>query len=114
MVAIGVICADMMLIIHLPPGGICLTVMLQLKYAVFGCGNSLYDENYNKAARTLDGLLKRLGAGSLLPRGEADDSVSRGDLKTAEDDFASWSKVSGGRHTSYHDNQCWVIHVDTV
>ena len=58
-----------------------------VRIAVFGLGNSLYDDNYNKVARTLYNNLLLLGANPLLPLGLGDANVSRDDNCDLTQDF---------------------------
>jgi wyosine [tRNA(Phe)-imidazoG37] synthetase (radical SAM superfamily)/flavodoxin len=64
--------------------------LASLRFAVFGCGDSLYDEHFNAAAKRLRAMMLRLKASELLPLGLADSSVSRDDLGTADTDFRAW------------------------
>eukprot|EP01135_Chromosphaera_perkinsii_P000602 Nk52_evm5s136 gene=Nk52_evmTU5s136 len=61
-----------------------------LNYCVFGVGNSLYAENYNKAGRNLDKWLTGLGAYRAMPLGLGDENVSESVNGGLEEDFASW------------------------
>ena len=49
------------------------TALARVRYGVFGLGNSLYGDNFCKAARTLDARLAALGAQRVCARGENDD-----------------------------------------
>ena len=71
--------------------------MAQCRHAVFGSGNSLYEENYNAAAHRLDGLLRRLRSRPLCATGIADDNVARPDQGSAEGDFEQWLQVRAVR-----------------
>ena len=53
------------------------------KYAVFGLGNSTY-EQYNKMGRVYQKRLEKLGAKCIIPYGEGDDDGC------LEDDFNKW------------------------
>ncbi|GAA6009279.1 hypothetical protein JCM10207_004333 [Rhodosporidiobolus poonsookiae] len=54
-----------------------------LKYIIFGLGNSTY-EHFNAISRILDKRLEELGAHRVGPRGEGDDD------KNMEEDYLSW------------------------
>lgn len=62
-----------------------------LKYAVFGLGNSLYEDNYNVVAKTVDRCLHKLGATRCYPLGEGDANVAREAEGTQESDFETWA-----------------------
>lgn len=55
-----------------------------LKYIVFGLGNSTY-EHYNAVGRKINGALKELGATRIGPYGEGDDGSG-----TMEEDYLAW------------------------
>lgn len=63
-----------------------------VRIAVFGLGNSLYEDNYNKVSRTLYNNLLLLGATPLLPLGLGDANVSRDDNCDLTKDFDQWKK----------------------
>ncbi|GAA6007067.1 NADPH--hemoprotein reductase [Rhodotorula paludigena] len=54
-----------------------------LRYVVFGLGNSTY-EHFNAMARNVDNRLTELGAKRIGPRGEGDDD------KSMEEDYLAW------------------------
>ena len=56
----------------LPAGALC-----QVRYAVFGCGDSSYPK-FNAVARRLDMRLRQLGASQLVPCGLGDDQAAAG------------------------------------
>ena len=56
----------------------------RVKFAVYGLGNSSYDENYCKAARQLDARLSALGAERICLTGRADD------MEDLEQQFGPW------------------------
>lgn len=62
-----------------------------LNYAVFGCGNSLYESNYNKIARNVDGFLHKLSATRCFPLGEGDENVVKSIHGSQELDFDAWA-----------------------
>jgi tRNA wybutosine-synthesizing protein 1 len=53
-------------------------MMRNVRYAVFGLGNSLYAKNYNRASRDLDFAIHKMGGNRILGRGEGDESVDTG------------------------------------
>ena len=53
------------------------TSLARVRYAVFGLGNSLYGDNFCKAARDLDQRLLALGAQRVCLRAELDDDNYR-------------------------------------
>eukprot|EP01084_Bolivina_argentea_P067247 122507_1 len=57
---------------------------------VFGLCNSLYDDDYNKVAKTLHNNLLLLGAVPLIPLGLGDNNVSRTDDGDLSNDFNLW------------------------
>lgn len=54
-----------------------------LSYTVFGLGNKTY-EQFNFVARSVDGILQKLGARRAFERGEGDDDAN------LEEDFVNW------------------------
>lgn len=62
-----------------------------VRFGVFGLGNSLYDENYNRVSKTLYQNLLLLGAVPLIPLGLGDANVSREDQGDLTLDFKMWS-----------------------
>jgi flavodoxin len=60
------------------------TSLARLRYAVFGLGNSVYGNNFCKAARDLDARLLALGAQRVCERGENDDDNYRPEV------YAKW------------------------
>ena len=57
-----------------------------IRYTIFGLGNSLYDENFCKAATTLDGYMQALGAKRCYSVGKGDD------LEDQEGQFKIWKE----------------------
>ena len=55
-------------------------------FAVFGCGNSDYDANFNAAAKAVESALIGLGGKELTRRGDGDDNIH------IETQFAKWQK----------------------
>lgn len=51
------------------------TMLRGMKFCVFGLGNSLYEENFNKVAVEIDEALSRLSAGQILPLVKADENT---------------------------------------
>lgn len=57
-----------------------------LKYVVFGLGNSTY-EHYNAISRKVDAVFSKLGASRIGPYGEGDDGSG-----TMEEDYLAWKE----------------------
>jgi len=66
-------------------------MMEGLEYAVFGLGDSLYQEHYNTVGRDIDSLLAQLSATRLIPFGLGDDNVNGTKLGSLEADFEEWT-----------------------
>lgn len=49
-----------------------------VRFAVFGCGNSDYDKNFNAVAKAVTNAMLLLGAQQLYKRGDGDDSLNMG------------------------------------
>ena len=64
-----------------------------IKYTVFGLGNSIYENQFNKVALDFDELLQSAGAFRFFKNGVGDDNVARDDLGTQAGDFEEWSKM---------------------
>jgi tRNA wybutosine-synthesizing protein 1 len=58
-----------------------------VQFAVFGCGNKEYGDNFNRAGRELDGQLARMGAERLARRCDGDESSGRMEMQ-----FEEWSE----------------------
>ncbi|CAF2042828.1 unnamed protein product [Rotaria magnacalcarata] len=63
----------------------------KLTYAVFGCGNSLYTENFNKVATEIDRCLSELGATTLLATELADENTGKSIYGGLEGHYSKWS-----------------------
>ncbi|CAF0972809.1 unnamed protein product [Adineta steineri] len=63
----------------------------KLTYAIFGCGNSLYFENFNKVAKEVDRCLSELGAKRLLPTELADENTAKSIYGGQEGHYSKWS-----------------------
>jgi len=60
--------------------------MLQgMRYAVFGCGNQLYGDNFNAVGKAVDGRIAAMGARQLLPVG-----LGNEDSNDMEAQFDEW------------------------
>lgn len=57
-----------------------------VRFAVFGCGNSDYDKNFNAVAKAVTNAMLLLGAQQLYKRGDGDDSLNMGTQ------FIQWQK----------------------
>ena len=60
--------------------------LIKSKFAVFGLGNSLYDEHYCTAAERIDEDLKSLGAAPFYRLGKGDDQIDQ------EAQFRTWKE----------------------
>lgn len=54
------------------------TCLAGVRFAVFGCGNSDYDKNFNAVAKAVTNAMLLLGGQQLCERGEGDDSYNMG------------------------------------
>eukprot|EP01124_Arcella_intermedia_P034138 TRINITY_DN8410_c2_g1_i2.p1 TRINITY_DN8410_c2_g1~~TRINITY_DN8410_c2_g1_i2.p1 ORF type:complete len:604 (-),score=135.01 TRINITY_DN8410_c2_g1_i2:88-1899(-) len=61
------------------------TFFKEVRYAVFGCGNGLYEKNFNVVARNVDEWMKAKSARRLVPVGLGD--VDKGNMPEV---FSSW------------------------
>jgi tRNA wybutosine-synthesizing protein 1 len=79
------------------------------RFTVFGLGNSLYDENYCKAALTLDDDLKTLGATPFYEVGKGDDQTDQeAQFKAWKEDMLprlceEYARIAGGNTTTTSD-----------
>jgi tRNA wybutosine-synthesizing protein 1 len=63
----------------------------RLNYTVFGLGNSIYEENFNKVALTVDNWLQVGGAQRFFECGVGDENIARSDTHgTQEKDLQAW------------------------
>ncbi|GAV05671.1 hypothetical protein RvY_15766 [Ramazzottius varieornatus] len=67
------------------------TFLKDLRFAVFGLGNSVYD-HYNKVAKTIFKQLGSLSAHPILPLGLGDEEVSNSKHGGLRADFAKWTE----------------------
>ena len=58
-----------------------------MRYAVFGCGNREYGDNFNRAGRELDAQLARMGGERLARRCDGDEASGR-----MEKQFEEWGE----------------------
>lgn len=65
----------------------------ELKFCVFGVGDSQYEENFNRAARMIDKHFARMGAERILRKFDGDES-SEVEMKTQ---FEKWTEKLKGR-----------------
>ena len=65
----------------------------ELKFCVFGVGDSQYEENFNRAARMIDKHFARMGAERILRKFDGDES-SEVEMKVQ---FAKWTEKVKGR-----------------
>ncbi|XP_075928754.1 S-adenosyl-L-methionine-dependent tRNA 4-demethylwyosine synthase TYW1B isoform X1 [Petromyzon marinus] len=61
-----------------------------VRYAVFGLGDSVYQEHYNTVGKNVDKWLWQLGARRVLPRGDGDFNVVLSRHGSADADFEAW------------------------
>uniref|UniRef100_S4RSF0 Flavodoxin-like domain-containing protein n=1 Tax=Petromyzon marinus TaxID=7757 RepID=S4RSF0_PETMA len=66
-----------------------------VRYAVFGLGDSVYQEHYNTVGKNMDKWLWQLGARRVLPRGDGDFNVVRSRHGSADADFEAWKGHPG-------------------
>eukprot|EP00118_Oscarella_pearsei_P021450 m.240698 g.240698 ORF g.240698 m.240698 type:complete len:668 (+) comp40196_c1_seq26:72-2075(+) len=80
-------------------------------YAVLGLGNSLYEDNFNKAGKNVDNWLSALSAKRVAALGLADENVAVSQNGGIEGDFVVWKNkliqliepwISGGVDTLSH------------
>ncbi|XP_002734220.1 S-adenosyl-L-methionine-dependent tRNA 4-demethylwyosine synthase TYW1-like [Saccoglossus kowalevskii] len=69
------------------------TMLKGLKYTVFGLGNSLYKENYNKVGVNLDKWLHTLSGDRIMSCGEGNDNVADSKHGGVEEDFKAWKEM---------------------
>ncbi|CAF1000503.1 unnamed protein product [Didymodactylos carnosus] len=62
----------------------------KLKYSIFGCGNSLYDTNFNKIAINLDEYLHELGSTKILSTELADENTIQSPYGGLEGHYSKW------------------------
>ncbi|XP_067680903.1 S-adenosyl-L-methionine-dependent tRNA 4-demethylwyosine synthase TYW1-like isoform X2 [Haliotis asinina] len=68
------------------------TLLKGLHYAVFGLGNSLYTENFNKVAKNVDAWLRDLSALRIESVGLGDENVANSENAGLEEDFQAWKR----------------------
>ncbi|XP_023343071.1 S-adenosyl-L-methionine-dependent tRNA 4-demethylwyosine synthase [Eurytemora carolleeae] len=68
------------------------SVFKDLKFCIFGLGNSLYAENFNSVAKDLDSFMHLLSAQRFLPLCLGDENVLESKNGSIEKDFQSWSE----------------------
>jgi sulfite reductase alpha subunit-like flavoprotein len=56
-----------------------------MRYAVFGCGNQLYGDNFNTVGKVVDARIAAMGARQLLPVG-----LGNEDSNDMEAQFDEW------------------------
>ena len=61
-----------------------------LQHAVFGLGNSLYQQHFNTAAKDVDTFLSQLGSARMLNLGLGDENVADSKTGSIETDFQKW------------------------
>eukprot|EP00730_Choanoeca_flexa_P016974 TRINITY_DN8112_c0_g1_i1.p1 TRINITY_DN8112_c0_g1~~TRINITY_DN8112_c0_g1_i1.p1 ORF type:complete len:750 (+),score=171.27 TRINITY_DN8112_c0_g1_i1:269-2251(+) len=68
------------------------TLLQQLRYSVFGLGNSLYLDNFNRVARELDVAMVGLGGMRISPTMLGDENVANSKNGSLEADFVAWQQ----------------------
>ena len=71
------------------------TYLKNLRYAVFGCGNRAYGDDFNRAGRELDAHLARMGGERLARRRDGDEASGR-----MEAQFEEWAEKVVARLSS--------------
>ncbi|XP_048413216.1 S-adenosyl-L-methionine-dependent tRNA 4-demethylwyosine synthase TYW1 isoform X2 [Stegostoma tigrinum] len=69
------------------------TYLKGLRYAVFGLGNSVYENHYNTVGKNIDMWLWMLSASRIMTRGEGDCNVVKSKHGSIEADFDKWQAV---------------------
>ncbi|XP_060704224.1 S-adenosyl-L-methionine-dependent tRNA 4-demethylwyosine synthase TYW1 isoform X2 [Hemiscyllium ocellatum] len=69
------------------------TYLKGLRYAVFGLGNSLYENHYNTVGKNIDMWLWMLSASRIMTRGEGDCNVVKSKRGSIEADFDDWQAM---------------------
>lgn len=68
------------------------TLLQEFQYAVFGLGNSLYQDHYNLVGHNIDLWLNKLGAERYAPLGLGDENTVNSLNGSIEADFDHWSE----------------------
>merc|ERR1711970_936641 len=68
-------------------------MLKELRFAVFGLGNSLYADNYNVIAKNVDQFLSQLSAERIIPLELGDENVAESKHGSIEQDFQAWKTV---------------------
>jgi cytochrome P450/NADPH-cytochrome P450 reductase len=63
------------------------SLLANIKYAVFGCGNRDWVQTYQRIPRLIDELITKNGGKALIPRGEGDGGGSE-----IFNDFDNWEE----------------------
>ncbi|XP_040280749.1 S-adenosyl-L-methionine-dependent tRNA 4-demethylwyosine synthase TYW1-like [Bufo bufo] len=66
------------------------TFLKDLRYAVFGLGNSVYSSHFNTVGKSIDKWLWMLSASRVMTRAEGDCNVVKSKHGSIEADFAAW------------------------
>ncbi|XP_057364640.1 S-adenosyl-L-methionine-dependent tRNA 4-demethylwyosine synthase TYW1-like [Daphnia carinata] len=87
------------------------TLLADVRFSVFGLGNSLYSENYNVIGRNIDNWLSQLGAERYAPLGLGDENVAESFHGNIEADFDHWSEgilnlLKKPQHTTVNKTGC--------
>ena len=66
------------------------TMLANVRFSVFGLGNSLYSDTYNVVGKNIDNWLEQMGAERFSPFGLGDENVVASLNGTIEADFDHW------------------------
>ncbi|KAG1668501.1 S-adenosyl-L-methionine-dependent tRNA 4-demethylwyosine synthase [Nymphon striatum] len=64
-----------------------------VRYTVLGLGNSMYQDNFNKVAKSIDHNLHKLGAKRAMPLYLCDENTAQSKHKGLEGDYEAWKSV---------------------
>lgn len=66
------------------------TFLCQGRFAIFGVGDSLYEDKYNVVSKNMETWIQAMGGPLICDRGEGDNSVSRDAAGDASSDLKAW------------------------
>ncbi|CAF3681412.1 unnamed protein product [Rotaria sordida] len=78
----------------------------KLTYAIFRCGNSFYNDNFNTVAKELDRCLSELGAKKLIPTELADENSGKSIYGGREGHYSKWSSQLKSAFQSPKTDKC--------
>ncbi|EDQ93030.1 uncharacterized protein MONBRDRAFT_14102 [Monosiga brevicollis MX1] len=73
------------------------TQLANVRYAVFGLGNSLYRDNFNRVAREIDVSIAALSGLRIVPTALGDENVANSKTGSLEGDFEAWLQEAVAR-----------------